>query len=178
MLLKKVTVFILLGIFLFNTAGYFIAFKILQYQIQKEIKTEIKQQLDPSECTIITIPKHELNNIAWEDEGEEFYYKEELYDIIRSTETKDSITFCCINDQKEEELLEKLNDHIDRHSIEHKSLKNRNAKKINNPVKKLFFEVASSSFLSITNQSITFPSDYFYYTPVFIEIVSPPPELA
>ncbi len=178
MLLKKVTIFILLGIFLFNTAGYFIAFKILQYQIRKEIKAEIKQQLDPSECTIITIAKREITSIAWEDDGEEFYYKGELYDIIRSTETKDSITFCCINDEKEEELLEKLNDHIDRHSIAYKSLKNRSAKKLNNPVKKLFFQVASSSFLSATNRSIRFPSDYFYYTPVFIEIVSPPPELA
>ena len=72
--MKKAAAIFLLGIFLFNTAGYFIAFKSVQYQIKKEIKAEIKKNINSDELTVIIISKKQINKIDWLEEGKEMNY--------------------------------------------------------------------------------------------------------
>ena len=61
--MKKAAAIFLLGIFLFNTAGYFIAFKSVQYQIKKEIKAEIKKNINSDELTAIIIRRNKLTKL-------------------------------------------------------------------------------------------------------------------
>lgn len=176
MRLKKVTTFILLSTFLFNIAGYFITFKVLQYQVRKEIKREIKHQLSPSELTTIRINKANPEQISWEDEGKEFYYKGALYDIVNSTETGDSICYYCINDVQEELLFENLDEHINRYVTTDEFSKNRSSKKLANPSIKLYFTHSVSLACEHYFSSITYTSKPCLYTSAVIEMNSPPPE--
>lgn len=176
MFLKKVTVFILLSTFLFNIAGYFIAFKVLQFQIRKEIKSEIKQQLAASELTTIIINKAHPEQISWEEKGKEFYFAGGLYDIISSTETSDSIYYYCINDVQEELLFENLDEHINKYVTTDEFSKNRSAKKLANPSIKLYFTHSISLACDYCYSAIIYLSKPHLYTSAIIEINPPPPE--
>ena len=50
------------------------------------------------------------NNIDWEDEGREFSFKGEMYDVVRTKTINGQIIFYCSNDKKEDMLLEHMND--------------------------------------------------------------------
>ena len=79
--MKKIAVFSLLAIFLFNSFGYFIVFKVAQLEARKEIKTKIKLGLPEKELTAIEFKKSDLKNIHWVKENKEFYYENKLYDV-------------------------------------------------------------------------------------------------
>lgn len=179
MFMKKVAALFLLSIFLFNTAGYFIAFKVFQYRIQKEIKAEIKQQIDPSELTTIIIDKKNIEKINWVKKGKEMFYEGGLYDVVRSTEDATSIIYFCINDKQEELLFANLEDHINTHIASNKSTKNQDHKKISDHVIKLYFSdeqhVMHQNFK--LNQHSFCHVDLFYKS-ALIEMDFPPPELA
>lgn len=178
MFLKKLTVFILLGIFLFNTAGYFITFKVLQSQIKKEVKREIKRQVPNSELTVIEISKKQLQNFIWEEEGKEFYHQGNLYDIVRSDESATSFTYYCISDKQEEALFENLDDYIDNNIAAQKSTKSSSSKKTADSSLKLYFNTEIS--FSYCNNFIksTFVTTSEIYSSVCTEISSPPPEIS
>lgn len=176
--MRKVTIVLLLSIFLFNTAGYIVTFKILQYQVKKEVKTKIKQSLNTSQLTIITIDKKQLKSIIWEEKDSEFYYCEELYDVVRVIEDSSSVIYYCINDKKEEALFEDLDAHIDRYVRTSDSLKNRAEKKLNNQIIKLYFTDSVFFIPDFNYSSIVSYYSHLLYTPAFIKINSPPPEIA
>lgn len=176
--MKKAIALFLLSIFLFNTVGYFIAFKVFQYQIQKEIKAEIKQQLNPSDLTTIFIDKNHLEQIEWVKEGKEMYYKGELYDVVRSTENSTSVTYHCINDKQEKSLFANLHEHINQYISGNKSLKNHTAKKLTNIAIKLYFSNETPFLFNAPTSTTRFFSQDLIYTSICIEINSPPPELA
>ncbi len=43
--------------------------------------------------------------LTWEKPQKDFWYKGYLYDVVRTTQTKDSITYYCLQDLKETQLL-------------------------------------------------------------------------
>lgn len=176
MFLKRATIFILISTFLFNISGYFIAFKVLQYQVRKEIKSQIKLQLSTSDLTTIVINKAEKKAILWEEENKEFYHKGALYDIVKSSETRDSIIYHCINDKQEEILFDNLEEHINRYVTTDEFAKNRSAKKLINPSIKLYFVNSVSLVCEYCYVDTIFSSKQPTYTSAVIEINSPPPE--
>lgn len=176
-LMKKVISIFLFSIFLFNMAGYFIAFKSVQYQIKKEIKAEIKKKINPYELTTIVIDKTQINKIDWLEEGEEMYYKGNLYDIVRHTKNATSITYYCINDEQEEKLFANLEEHIATHIAANKPIKNQASKKLSNNVIKLYFSKEQSfKFNSFMLNQPPFYSINLFYKSALIETDSPPPE--
>lgn len=175
--MKKAIAIVLFFIFLFNTAGYFIAFKAAEYQVKNEINSQIKSGLINEELTSITIDKKDIGNIDWEESGKEMVYRNERYDIVKTTETATSITYVCINDKKEETLFANLDEHVNTH-IANAPLKNSHQKKLADHVTKLYF---SSEQLIAFNTNQLFSAFFLTsinYTPVLIETNSPPPEFA
>ncbi|MES2593024.1 MAG: hypothetical protein V4608_14170 [Bacteroidota bacterium] len=163
--MKKISVLLLLVIFLFNTVGYFIAFKAVQYQVKKEIKSEIKQGLQLSEFTVITIDKDQLKQIDWVENGKEMYYKGELYDIVKSSENITSITFHCINDKQEKKLFAHLDEHINNHIASNKPLKNGTSKKLTDHIIKLYF--SCDPYLQL-NQIASTLKHYSSINPIYL----------
>ncbi|MBA3705099.1 MAG: hypothetical protein H0W84_04160 [Bacteroidetes bacterium] len=173
--MKKAASISLLCIFLFNTVGYFIAFKTVQYQVKRSIKSEMKSGLSINELTAITINKTDVANIERQKLGKEMFYNNELYDIVRSTETASTITYYCISDKKEKLLLVNLDEHINTH-IADQPLKNSTSKKLVDHVIKLYF--SNKQFVSFETYSASalFTSVLTFYSPITIDTNSPPPE--
>lgn len=176
--MKKIAAAFLLVIFLFNTAGYFIAFKAVRYQIKKEIQSEIKLGLKPSELTAITIDKGKLDKLDWLENGKEMYYKGELYDIVKSSENTTSITYYCIDDNQEESLFAHMDEHINMHIAANKPLKNENGKNLSNSVIKLYFTNAKLISFPVFSSNNLFFSFPLIYNSVIIDVISPPPQLS
>lgn len=175
--MKKVISIFLFGIFLFNMAGYFIAFKSFQYQIKKEIKAEIKRNVNPNELTAIVIDKKQINKIDWQQEGKEMYYKGKLYDVVRLTKNDTSITYYCINDKQEELLFANLEEHIAAHIAANKPIKNQGSKKLADKFAKLYFLNEELTKFNIVSFNLTqLSSTNLNYRSTLIETDSPPPE--
>ena len=83
--MKKAISIVLLGIFLFNTTGYYVFFKIAQIEIKKEIKKEIKLSLQNDELTVITFLNSNINTIHWIENNKEFIYHNQMFDIVKSS---------------------------------------------------------------------------------------------
>ncbi len=157
--------------------GYFIAFKVTQFQIKSTIVSQIKLGISNDAETIITINKNELSKIDWQENGKEMVYNNKRYDVIKSKEGKTTITYYCINDKQEETLFADLNDHINSHVISTKPIKNHSSKTLENDVVKIFFN-HQQSFNLITNESgISFLSVKEDNDSEYIKTNSPPPWL-
>ena len=98
--MKKAISIFLLGIFLFNTAGYFVFFKIAQIEIKKEIKKEIKLNLQSEELTAITFLNSEIQSIPWIETNKEFIFRDQMFDVVKSESNETETTFYCINDKQ------------------------------------------------------------------------------
>lgn len=174
--MKKIAIFSLLAIFLFNSVGYFIVFKVAQIEARKEIKTKIKLGLPDRELTSIEFPKSELSTIHWIKENKEFYFKGKLYDVVKKDEKSSSIVFYCIDDKQEHALFASLDKHVDTFISSQSSKRNSPSKKLNNHVIKIYF-ANSFDFNFFTNSTILFHSFSTKNHPSeFQETSSPPPE--
>lgn len=175
--MKKILSIFLLSIFLFNTAGYYFAFKVVQWQTKVDMKTYIQSGQFNSQLTVISIDKSELKDLERIDE-KEIKYKNQFYDIVFSKQTCTSVIYYCINDKQEENLFSYLNDHIKTH-VSDKPLKNESGKKISENVVKLYFfneKIEYPQFLIKSNNGFT--PYYLNYNSFQLSTSTPPPEFA
>lgn len=98
----------LLFVLFFNISGQFLTFKASQYSIRREIKKEIKNQVPENELVKISFTLSELCTIKWEETGKEFWYKGNIYDVVKKITCGDIINFYCINDRQEKMLFANL----------------------------------------------------------------------
>src|ERR1700752_1646020 len=102
--MKKTGSIFLLSIFLFNTMGYFIAFKISQVEIKQGIRKDIEKGIMGNSVSKIVIENSELASVNWV-EDDEFEYNNERYDLIKKSENRTNTIFYCINDSEESSLF-------------------------------------------------------------------------
>lgn len=174
--MKKFAVFTLLSIFIFNTVGYYIVFKVNQFEVRKEIKSRIKLSLPLEELTAIHIEKNKIENILWVKKNKEFYYNKILYDIVKTDETNTSTTFYCISDEKEQALFTNLDEHINLYISSTDNKNNSTSKKLKEHVVKIYF---IHSFVFCFNESAIlhkFAALKMNFTSESPEINSPPPK--
>lgn len=173
--MKKAISILLLGIFLFNTAGYYVFFKIAQLEIKKEIKKERKQSVNSQDLTIITFTNSETEAIHWIEKNKEFIYNNQMYDIVRRSSTENEMTFYCINDKQEKKLFEHLEEQVLKQIEHNKNSKSDSSKKnADNIVKTYFFEELAMSLFQ-TPTSYNFIAYFKTYTSVDVLISTPPP---
>ncbi|MGB3947378.1 MAG: hypothetical protein WBM13_05320 [Bacteroidia bacterium] len=177
MITKKAFSFVLLAIFLFNIVGYFIAFKIVQHKVRSEVKTAIKQTLTANQLTVIEIYKTGQNQLIWKEKNKEFYYKGELYDIVKTEEKTESIIYYCINDKQEEQLFEHLEEHVNNYMSENHFSKKSSSKKNHFDSIKLYLSNVVALTLATITDTTTFNTYSLLYTSSFIEISTPPPKI-
>lgn len=135
-LVRKTVSSILLLCLLVYIGGYHLIYSLYQQNLKTEMKAFLKQNKSSQfgtrfEFTInnnqVTDPK-----FSWEEEGEEFRYQHELYDIVSLEKKQGKLIVVCLKD-KDENQLEKQLDEI------HKSNKSTNSKTAQNSIK--FFSV-------------------------------------
>jgi hypothetical protein len=184
--MKKTAPLFLLTIFLFNTMGYFIVFKIAQHQIKSEVADLVssfelsKFTENNNELTKIKVHKNELYKIDFKDKGKEIFLDNKMYDIVKTTETDEHMIYHCLHDKKESILVAGLKEHVNNNVISDNPIKNNSPKKTSVPIIKLYFQNNEISFTpkvkSIT--SITLDFKRSNYNSISLKVSSPPPELA
>jgi hypothetical protein len=134
---------------------------------------------DETEEELLTLYIHkcDANKIEWLDEGKEMRYEGHLYDIAAKTETKDMIVIQCIDDTKEDALFSNLDNHINKHISPAHGEKKRSSSKKRMAVKFYYKPEPAFSF-KFDNPTSYISFEPFLYSSAYVEIVSPPPEIA
>lgn len=163
--------------FSFNLVGVTILFRVRQFQIRREIKSQIMQGVPDNELCAISVNKANASELFWL-EGHEFFYQGAMYDVVRKTVLNDTETvYYCINDVLEKKLFTNLDILVKRQKSGHEPL--------GTLVKKLYQLLAGLYFKD--RETVSFPGSipsvlgwYFSttYRSVFLSITSPPPQPA
>jgi len=112
-------------------------------------------RLNDSELHKIVFNKKDLNKINWAKADKEFFHNNELYDIVKISETETTITYYCINDKQEEQLFANLDEHINKHIASNKSHKKNTLKSFDDN-QKIFHdsEIGTHSILGMQIEKI------------------------
>ncbi len=97
--------------------------------MQKEaIKEKILSQLKDEELEIISLnDNHKI--IYWEEEGKEFLFKGEMYDVVKRKIINNEVVLYCIHDKKEKMLVDNYNLITEHNSSSEKKGKNNDWEK-------------------------------------------------
>lgn len=112
--MRKTVSFILLFCLLVYIGGYYLIFSVYQQELKTEMKAYLKQNKSSQFGTRF---EFDLNNnqiadtkFSWEEEGTEFRYQHELYDVV-SLEKKDGkLILVCLKDNDENQLEKQLSE--------------------------------------------------------------------
>ncbi|CAN5570908.1 hypothetical protein BH10BAC1_BH10BAC1_07590 [soil metagenome] len=173
--MKKIAVFSLLAIFIFNTVGYYFVFKLNQSCIKQEVKTHLKHNLSDDKLTIIIVLKSDLKKVEWLEDGKEMRYDNNLYDVVKKTESESSVTFYCIDDDQETQLFADLDNHIQTY-ITNNSQKDTHSKKLIDHLIKLYFIQLPVLKFNKTENEMDYSICLLNYQSKYFQIDSPPPE--
>lgn len=92
----------------YSQYGYYIVLHHLQSAEKETIKQKIFAQVSEKELQVVSLTdnKHE---IFWEEEGKEFLFRGDWYDVVKTKCIDGKIILYCINDKKEAQLVAKYN---------------------------------------------------------------------
>lgn len=173
--LKKALSILLLTCLLLNTGGYWLYIKVLQVQRRNEVRAQLREQSSvPGEETLVFALNGDTPvDASFEKENDhEFYYKGKLYDIIEQQVKGGKLHIRCLEDEKEESLLNKLE------KVQHEQQNKKGSDH------SLIQQLASLVFVQTTSfpelqQPVSGKHTYPFYTtsilPVTQEVSAPPP---
>ena len=175
--MKKLLSILFLFIFLFNLAGYYVVFTIMQQSAKRDMKAFIKKNPETDELEKVVISSKEMSSSAifkFTDDNE-FIYNGELFDVVSKTTDGDNTVFYCLDDRNEEKLFAGLNEHIKNNCDQNSASKNLSLQLIKNIIKEALPDNYSEMKPS---QYITFL--YSDFNPIlhkqFIQVIAPPPK--
>lgn len=110
--MRKPISILLLLVFLFQSVGCLVIFKLQQLQVRNEVKHHLLSNLPDSELEIIKISRHEQSDSNspfhfWE--SDEFSYSGKMYDVIRREDHGNTTWYYCFPDTRETHVLSQLN---------------------------------------------------------------------
>ncbi len=107
-MLSKTLAVCLSAVFIFNSFGFWIIFRLEQYSIRREADHAVSHHSASRPLYVITVAERERDSLDWRREGREVCYKGAMFDIVR-LETRDGqLHIYCIPDKKETRLLAHL----------------------------------------------------------------------
>jgi hypothetical protein len=114
--LKKIFVFTLIAVLLFNVMGYYGLFLGLQYQNGIAMKKRIdSNQYDESQTLTIKIPMavpYMSDNPDFERVDGIFEYNGEFYRFVKQKYARDTVTIVCIKDQENKRITDAITDYV------------------------------------------------------------------
>lgn len=164
--------------FLFNYFGVFTFFKVQQLVIRREIKRQIKAGVPDEELHILSFSASEADRLEWEEEGREFRWKGQMYDVVRKEIAGNTVHYYCINDSEETELFLALDDMVRKYIDDDTGPVSSTTRKVTKAVKSLKFSTTEASHLALNVVSqVAFESfDSTFPSSPFIELSGPPPK--
>lgn len=146
-----------------------------KHLLRKEIKHELMASVSDEELKPLSFKKEDTLLILNWEHAKEFEYKGEMYDVVRRSYTKDSVTYYAWWDHEETELNQKL-DRLTASLFEKSPEKKRSSQHFSFFLTQLFIEFHEVLFQP---RPIDIGKDYFAYNELlsepFISISTPPP---
>ncbi len=144
----------------------------MQYEARKTMTGKISLLDDREQLTVITIDIRDRSAIQWIREKKEFIYRDALYDVVRISTTGQTVSYYCINDTREKEVISDFQKTADHRTNTSKS----------RVLSKLIIQcwyIGHGVMIQFLGQScdISFAGPIFSYKTTYREILTPPPEI-
>jgi hypothetical protein len=169
--MKKILPIILICAFLYSILGFYLNFEIAQYRIKKEVKSRIIKNLPVDELTLVKISFSDKKKITWMEEGREFRYKGEMFDVVTIKKGKDTTYYYCFSDVRESKLLARLDKLVKDQTDNSQSRANQKKQEINYFFHKILF---TQCLVETSVLYFNYPSSYKSWN---AEVLSPPPRI-
>jgi hypothetical protein len=176
--MKRIISILCISLFLFNYAGFYIAFNISQFIVKEEVRRKLMVDIPVNELAVININNNNnsKNLLTWYEGNKEFKYNDKMYDVVRSAKNDTSTVYYCIEDNKENQLNKKLEEHVE-NNITSDPIQKANSSKV---IQKISFDNfcfgKSVSIISYTSFTIEFTSLFSSYRSVNLDVIKPPPK--
>lgn len=177
-LLRSAIVLLLFGCMGIGIFGQYLIFIIIRSDIRQAIEEKIEANVPIEDLVLIKIANSNCpKDFQFTEEGREFRYHSEMYDIVYQEMKGDTTYYYCIHDVRETKLYADLNHQIHQeyttNPIHHKK-----QVELLKKLPEVYFCSVSSIFLGFTRYN-QHPNE----TPVvlqnaFLSIHLPPPEIA
>ena len=174
-MLKKIVVYISLGIFISQIVGFTIFFNIEKTKIRKNLKSLIEKNLPRNELQIFSFSQQEISQLVFVKKNE-FKLNGHFYDLVRKKNLSDNLLeFQCIRDDQETALFKSLSFLVD----------NKVGKEKHSPLK-LVFSIIIDPDLYVSSPPLVCPEiknvklkNYFQFKfipyGVELKVNTPPP---
>lgn len=172
---KKAFAIAFLLLFSCNVIGVMFGFRWLQWRVRREIKQLIKSGIPERDLIVLRFSGQETERLDWVKKDKEFRFKKTMYDIVRSEISGDSVSYHCIDDQKETRLFSHLKEWVNRHLHDPSSPSpiQQYLKNFHWLPGRLQGNILLSGIPSMTSRPHHRP--VFFYSAPFINTLSPPP---
>ncbi|WP_460560559.1 hypothetical protein [Ferruginibacter profundus] len=105
--MKKSITILILSLLFFSQIGYRFIYLIEQHQLKEQVEEQLLSVVNDDQLEKINVDDN-LDKISWEEEGKEFYLNGQMYDVARKEMVNGKTILYCLNDKKEEQLLENM----------------------------------------------------------------------
>ena len=168
---KKIFSILSAFIFLFGAAGYYLAFTSLDCAVKNEIAQSVRAS--HHQTVHFSFSRKELQNEVrfTSSDQNEFIYNGENYDVVKTMEDADRISFICIADKKETALFAHFDNKLNEQSSSNTSG--------NTPVKSVMQDWFFQNYFSeIFKETFKFTSAniVLFLSNIPLEFPSPPPK--
>ncbi len=170
-MLKKLPLILLIFVLAYSQVGYYFVSRHYQALQKEVIKEKILSQLKEEELKIISASDNH-QQIYWEEEGKEFLFKGEMYDVVKTKIVNGKVMLYCINDKKERELVDNYNLITKHNSSSDKKGKNT----IDNSFNLFVYQDEKTGESCVTYLPNNFSSINFNLPENLIDNISPPPK--
>jgi hypothetical protein len=93
-------------IFLLSVVGNYPVFQLKQWVIHQKIAILLKESFLKEDLQIVVSSSKHPQALRWEREGKEFWYKNNLYDVVFFEKNDTATTYYCLQDAEETELTQ------------------------------------------------------------------------
>jgi len=118
--LKKITTIFLLSLLCLNSIGLYPIFKLIQLRAKELAKNIVRQGITSD--LIVFANLTENDQVKWEEEGKEFSYKGDRYDVVKVEEEEGNTLYYCYSDKKETRIANNIDDLINKQMAGNKDL--------------------------------------------------------
>ena len=170
--MKKILSFALIFAIFYSLTGFYLVFEIDQCLIKEEIKEKLINNLPEKELTLIKISSAESTKIDWTEEGREFRYEGQMFDVVKIKTGSDTTYYYCFSDEKESKLFSNLNNLVKGQTDNAQSRTNQKKQEITYFIRELSF------IQSLTETPVLYFDYPSFYKSICIYVLSPPPKIA
>lgn len=107
----------------FSQVGYYFVMHQAQHERKEFVEELLHKTIADDELIIIDFTTNK-EKVYWQEEGKEFFFEGDMYDLVKTKNENEKIFFYCINDKKEKELINNYNAETKNNSSKDKKAKN------------------------------------------------------